>query len=95
MMSKDSEDKIQPTASLPAELMLPVRDFLEWRDAVHPLLTHPECLVYASPDMPLGTCVKKMLFYKVHKLFIVKSDEDKQLVGVLTINDILKKFYKK
>lgn len=94
LLSKDLEENINPVASLPAELSLSVKEFLSWRDAVNPVLKHPEALAFAHRQTLLGTAVKKMVYFQIHKLFIVKSDTDLNIVGVLTLEDVLQSFFR-
>lgn len=92
LIAADVAQKIPPLSLLPAELKLPVKDFLRWRDAAIGIQSHPECLKVVYPSTTLNQAMHLLSFHSIHKLYIVAQDGSFHIHGVLSLNDVLKCF---
>lgn len=91
LMVDDLKARIDPMMSLPAELQLTVKDFLQWRDAASETRPqHPSDLVYATSNMTVEECARRMVGEDVHKLFLVNGMME--IHGVITIDDLIRQY---
>jgi len=90
LITDNLQEGIDPSVTLPAELALSVKDFLQWRDAAAGHEHHPHQLVYANASMTALEALRLMCGHDLHSLPLVTNKME--VVGEVTLNDIIQLF---